>query len=70
MSRYLEEAAALLRKSAETNEQHNSKETYRRDALMAGRERIARGFATLAATEQGVLPADITHDVINNLTRS
>ncbi|MFF4848767.1 hypothetical protein [Streptomyces sp. NPDC001194] len=60
MSRYLEEAAALLRKSAEANEREWA--TYP-PSLMKGRERIAREFASLAAIDKGLLPAEIT-DVI------
>lgn len=65
MSRYLEEAAALLRKSAETNETKNA--TYSTH-LMAGRERIAQHFATLAAVDKGLLPADIVQDVLRAIT--
>ncbi|WP_069883516.1 hypothetical protein [Streptomyces luteocolor] len=68
MSRYLEEAAALLRKSAESNEKQNNAKDYRIDSLMEGRERIARQFATLAAIDKGLLPADITADVVRALT--
>lgn len=61
MSRYLEEAADLLRKAARTNEDDNA--GYAR-SLVQGRERIALEFATLAAIDKGLLPADITADVI------
>ncbi|MFD5795626.1 hypothetical protein ACFWIO_19210 [Streptomyces diastatochromogenes] len=61
MSRYLEEAASLLRKSAQANEQRNLAYPLR---LEEGRERIAREFATLAAIDKGLLPAEITEDVI------
>ncbi|TSB26120.1 hypothetical protein [Streptomyces benahoarensis] len=64
MSRYLEEAAALLRKSAQSNE-----ERYRREGrwLDEGRERIAREFATLAAIDKGLLPADMVQDVLRSI---
>ncbi|MFB7707929.1 hypothetical protein [Streptomyces sp. NPDC056105] len=61
MSRYLEEAADLLRKSSVANEITHSEFPIR---LTEGRERIARHFATLAAIDKGLLPADITSDVI------
>jgi hypothetical protein len=61
MSRYLEEAAELLRKSAQANEKRNADYL---SNLMEGRERIARQFATLAAIDKGLMPAEITQDVI------
>ncbi|MFD7185513.1 hypothetical protein ACFV90_36825 [Streptomyces sp. NPDC059904] len=61
MSRYLEEAADLLRKASEANEIKNGDYATR---LAEGRERIARHFATLAAIDKGLLPAEITSDVI------
>jgi len=64
MSRYLEEAAELLRKSAQTNEEDN--EDYP-SLLVEGRERIAREFAVLAAIDKGLLPIEITEDVIESL---
>jgi hypothetical protein len=67
VSRYLEEAANLLRKSAQANEDANAKYS---DHLMEGRERIARGFAVLAAIDKGLLPADITQDVIESVIRT
>jgi len=64
MSRYLEEAAGLLRKSAQANEEQNA--TY--PALLEqGRERIAREFAILVAIDKGLLPIEITEDVIESL---
>lgn len=51
-SRYLEEAAALLRKAAETA---HSTET---------RERIAMKFAQLAAIERGLIPAEMVGDLL------
>jgi hypothetical protein len=67
MSRYLEEAAELLRKAAATHEQYYADLSHIRGIekdLMEGRERIAREFATLAAIDKGLLPAEITQDVI------
>lgn len=61
MSRYLEEAANLLRKAAETNERDHAKWPA---SLAEGRERIAREFATLAAIDKGLLPAEITTDIL------
>ncbi|MBA2951610.1 hypothetical protein [Streptomyces himalayensis] len=65
MSRYLEEAAALLRRAAEINEQKNGSMPFNR---MAGQERIAREFATLGAIDKGLLPAEIVQDVLRALT--
>jgi len=65
MSRYLEEAAALLRKSAETNEREHARYPVN---LGAGRERIAREFAALAAIDKGLLPAEITADILRAIT--
>ncbi|MCG3039192.1 hypothetical protein L7D48_01160 [Streptomyces sp. S1A] len=64
MSRYLEEAAALLRKSAQKNEESNAKYSTQ---LMEGRERIAQQFATLAAIDKGLLPADVIEDVLRTV---
>ncbi|MFB6805446.1 hypothetical protein [Streptomyces sp. NPDC056387] len=61
MSRYLEEAAALLRKSAEANERDCAGYPA---SLAKGRERIAREFASLAAIDNGLLPAEVTADVL------
>ncbi|WP_438489544.1 hypothetical protein [Streptomyces sp. S186] len=65
MSRYLEEAADLLRKSAATNEKENADYN---NGLMKGRERVAREFATLAAIDKGLLPADVVQDVLRAIT--
>jgi len=68
MSRYLEEAAAQLRKATAEYEQNcaeSSMPTLSREALAVKRERIAKGFATLAAIDEGVLPAEITQDVLD-----
>lgn len=67
MSRYLEEAANLLRQSAQTNESRNAK--YPTD-LTEGRERIAQHFATLAAIDKGLLPAEITQGLIESIIRT
>jgi hypothetical protein len=67
MSRYLEEAAAQLRKATDEYEQGAASSTMpnlARKALAEHRERIAQGFATLAAIDKGLLPAEITEDVI------
>lgn len=60
MSRYLEEAAEQLRKAIT-----DAEETYSSGYQMGEkRERIASGFAILAAIDKGLLPAEITQDVI------
>ncbi|MFM9589857.1 hypothetical protein ACKI1J_14960 [Streptomyces scabiei] len=67
MSRYLEEAAEQLRKATAEYEQNCAESTLRRasrDALAEQRERIASGFAALAAIDKGLLPAEIAQDVI------
>lgn len=67
MSRYLEEAAAQLRKATaeyEKNCAESSIPGLAREALAEKRERIAQSFATLAAIEEGLLPAEIARDVI------
>lgn len=66
MSQYLEEAAALLRKSAETNERENCFS----DAANRGRERIAMKFAQLAAIERGLLPAEMVGDLLASIIRT
>lgn len=66
MSRHLEEAAELLRRSAETIEkEHNDP----RFASLGnpGRERIARQFAELAAIENGQLPASIVELILTQI---
>jgi hypothetical protein len=68
MSRYLEEAAAQLRKATAEYEQYcasSSMPTLSRKALAEQRERIAKSFATLAAIDNGLLPAEIAQDVID-----
>lgn len=66
MSRYLEEAAELLRKAAAANEEQYGTSRYPH-SLMEGRERIARQFATLAAIDKGLLPADLTQAVLDQI---
>jgi hypothetical protein len=63
MSRYLEEAAEQLRKAASATDLYYGTD---RTAVAGNeqRERIAQGFATLAAIDKGLLPAEITQDVI------
>jgi hypothetical protein len=63
MSFYLEEAAALLRKAAETNEVDNRSD-FRHQSLIAGRERIAMKFAQLAAIDRGVLPVEMAELIL------
>lgn len=67
MSLYLEEAADLLRKSADTNEKRNADYG---DGLMQVRERIARQFAVLAAIDRGLLPAELTETVLDALRKA
>ncbi|MFE8961766.1 hypothetical protein [Streptomyces iakyrus] len=67
MSRFLEEAAAQLRKATAEYEQNCAESTsprVSRATLAENRERIAQGFATLAAIDKGLLPAEIAQDVI------
>jgi len=65
MSRYLEEAAELLRKAAKSNEEEHAAKYPR--LLAEGRERLAREFAILGAIDKGLLPIEITEDVIESL---
>jgi hypothetical protein len=66
---YLEEAAALLRKSAEANEKPRT--TYgseRSDReINEGRERIAMKFAQLGAIEHGVFPTELAAEMVRDL---
>jgi hypothetical protein len=64
MSGYLEEAAQLLRKAAETNERKNAGYT---SDLNKNRLEIADGFARLGAIERGVLPPDWVADVLKKI---
>ncbi|MFH8797682.1 hypothetical protein [Streptomyces sp. NPDC017941] len=61
MSCYLEEAAQLLRKSAEANEKENRAYS---SCLQRGRERLAREFALLASIDRGLVPAELTADLV------
>lgn len=75
MSRYLEEAAGLLRKSAETNEKQYWGADRGRAAgndrlLNEGRERIAKQFAMLAAIDKGLLPAELTETVLDAIRKA
>lgn len=65
MSDYLEEAAALLRKVAMDNEKTLNQAGYARlrSEINEGRERIAKGFAVLAAIDKGLLPAPAADDL-------
>jgi hypothetical protein len=65
MSRYLEEAARVL-KTAE----QNANEVLSSEKRSAALVEIASGFATLAAIDKGLLPADITRQVLDQLTRT
>ena len=69
MSNYLEVAAALLRKAAETNETKNRDDGYHstRAALSEGRERIAKKFAQLAAIDRGLIPAEMVADLLTQV---
>jgi hypothetical protein len=70
MSRYLEEAAEQLRKATaeyEANCAASDIPFLAKKALAEKRECIARGFAALAAIDNGLLPAEITSDVIDTL---
>jgi hypothetical protein len=67
MSQYLEEAAEQLRKATAEYEQNcaeSATSRLSRATLAENRERIAQGFAALAAIDNGLLPAEITQDVI------
>lgn len=65
MSSYLEDAARVL-KAAETYAQKSLFHTDRDESLRG----IASGYATLAAIDKGLLPTEITQDVIESLLRS
>jgi hypothetical protein len=63
MNDYLEEAAALLRKAADQNEQMNRLTPSR---LNQGRERLAKEFAKLAAIEKGLVPREIADEFLTS----
>jgi len=67
VSRYLEEAAALLRKSAQVVEKKAAQAQYG-DSYNDQRIAVAREFATLAAIDEGLLPAEIVQDVLRAIT--
>jgi hypothetical protein len=67
MSQYLEEAAALLRKAAQNNERANS---HSGRVVGEGQERIARGFAQLAAIDNGLIPAEMVGDILASVIRA
>ncbi|MGI5169851.1 hypothetical protein ACQEU3_46595 [Spirillospora sp. CA-253888] len=61
MSRYLEEAADLLRKAAATNERENA----RYADLRADRQvELAKQFAKLAAIDKGLLPREWVEQIV------
>lgn len=66
MAAYLEEAAALLRRSLDEYEKAYPDARRRAEA----RERIAGEFAKLAAIEGGLIPAEWVGDIIRNAIRS
>ncbi|MFI1203818.1 hypothetical protein ACH4VR_31030 [Streptomyces sp. NPDC020883] len=66
MSRYLEEAADLLRKAANAHERKYADGRWV-DAAIEGRVQIAQQFATLAAIDKGLLPAEAVQDVLRAL---
>lgn len=61
MSRYLEEAADLLRKAVEANERQNISCP---NALRLGREQIAKQFGELAAIDKGLVPAEVARQLL------
>lgn len=62
MSDYLREAAELLRRSSESNEQCHKRYPA---TLNEGRERIAAQFAELAAIERGILPSSLARELLS-----
>ncbi|MFJ3950279.1 hypothetical protein ACIPXV_09440 [Streptomyces libani] len=67
MSRYLEEAAALLRNAVKVVEKKASQAQYG-DPYNDERMVVAREFATLAAIDKGLLPAEMVQDVLRAIT--
>lgn len=69
---YLEEAAVLLRKAAEMNENKTGGSGFPRGdrEIAAGRERIAMKFAQLAAIEKGLIPAEMVADLLARVVAS
>lgn len=66
MSAYLEEAAELLRK-ASADAQKSYVSGYK---LGEARERIAGQFATLAAIDKGLLPAELVDVVLDAIRKA
>jgi hypothetical protein len=66
MSRYLEEAAVLLRQAAKNVE--NKAASYPIGDYNDERMAVAREFATLAAIDKGLLPAEVVQDVLRAIT--
>ncbi|MBT2477620.1 hypothetical protein [Streptomyces sp. ISL-94] len=63
MSRYLEEAAELLRKSVKETEATAARSGFP-SSYNGDRMAVAREFATLAAIDKGLLPAEFTADIL------
>lgn len=61
---YLTAAAALLAKNAATNETVYAQVP---QSLRAGRERIARQYALLAAIQRGLLPSELAVTLLDEL---
>lgn len=62
MSKYLEDAASMLRKAADAVEEDGGA------FLSSDLERISRGFVIIAALEKDVLPAESVAQLMNWLT--
>lgn len=62
MSQYLEEAAAVLRDAVDANDRQPV-------PTHARRVEIAQQFATLAAIDKGLLPADMVRGALDTITR-
>jgi hypothetical protein len=67
MNDYLEEAATLLRKATVDNDGAWAHSELTRGE---GRERIAKGFAQLAAIERGLIPAEMVGEIVASAVRS
>ncbi|MER8237434.1 hypothetical protein [Streptomyces sp. NPDC094049] len=57
MSRYLEEAAAILRKQDKANSFNHQSTAMQ----------IAQGFTMLAAVDKGLLPTELLADIVDQL---
>jgi hypothetical protein len=64
MSRYLEEAADILRTAKKSLDVRHSRSRVDDGRFDEERRALARDFATLAAVDKGLLPAEITAAVI------